>query len=167
MYIIKNLGKSGHQEENHQYHEIIVPLIFVALWVAGLSLSIINPQLPYVDESNPCSKMLSGLVCIYVVFILEVLVTFTDINNVYCLYKSKSYLLKIVFKRIIPNIVLTVIAFGWYYYHQSEYWLIPFVILSSVIKWQEVWLANNGEKIFSKLQILPKEENLLAPKKIF
>jgi len=163
MYIITKSKISDGQKDN-KYHELVVPLIFVALWVAGLTLTIINPQLPYLNASNPCSTILSSLACIYVVFILEVFVTFTDIRYVYRPYKAGKYLWKIAYARILPNIILTILAFVWYYYHQSVFWLIPFVVLSSIIKWREVWLANNGETVFVESQTETHQNNILTPK---
>ena len=165
MYIMTKL-KRGDGQKNNRYHELVVPLIFVALWVAGLTLTIINPKLPYLNASNPCSVILSSLVCIYVVFVLEVFVTFTDINYVYRPYKAGKYLWKITYARILPNIALTILAFVWYYHHQSVFWLIPFVALSSIIKWREVWLANNGETVFVESQKETRKDNILKPKTI-
>ncbi len=165
MYIITKFKRSDGQK-NNRYHELVVPLIFVALWIAGLTLTIINPQLPYLNANNPCSTILSSLTCIYGVFILEVFVTFTDINYVYRPYKARKYLWKITYSRILPNIALTVIAFVWYYHHQSVYWLIPFVVLSSIIKLREVWLANNGETVFVESQKETHQNNILNPKSL-
>ena len=163
MYIMTKLKRDDGQR-NNKYHELVVPLIFVALWVAGLTLTIINPQLPCLDASNPCSAILSSLACIYVVFIIEVFVTFTDINYVYRPYMAGKYLWKMVYARILPNIVLSILAFAWYYHHQRGFWLIPFVALSAIIKWREVWLANNGETVFVESQKETHQDSILTPK---
>ncbi len=165
MYVLTKLKDNGSQRRN-KYHEVDVPLIFVVLWVAGLALTIINPQLPYIDANTPSAAILSSLVCIYFVFIIEVFVTFTDINCVFHPYKAKTYLWKIVLMEILPNIALTVGAFIWYYHHQKVYWLLPFVALSAIIKWREVWLANNGEKIFVESNKDVPQNNILTPKTI-
>lgn len=163
MYIMAMFKRSDGQEHN-KYHELVVPLIFVALWVAGLAITFINPLLPYLNTSNPCSAILSSFVYIYVVFIIEVFVTFIDINYVYHPYKAGKYLWKIVYSRILPNIAFTILAFVWYYRHQSGFWLIPFVVLSAIIKWREVWLANNGETVFMESQKTARQDNILKPK---
>lgn len=165
MYIMTKLKRSDGQK-NNRYHELVVPLIFVALWVAGLTLTIINPQLPCPNADNPCPSVLSNLACIYVIFIIEVFVTFTDINYVYRPYKAGKYLWKIVYARILPNIALTILAFIWYYHHQTDCWLIPIVALSAIVKWREVWLANNGETVFVESQKEARKDDILTPKKI-
>lgn len=141
-------------------------MIFVALWVAGLALTIINPKLPFIDANTSSAETLSSLLCIYSVFIIEVFVTFTDINCVYRPYRAKKFLWKIVLMEILPNIALTVGAFIWYYHHQKVCWLLPFVILSAIIKWRVVWLANNGEKIFVESNKNVRQDNILTPKTI-
>lgn len=162
MYILKN----SKTNLKYPYHEMIVPWIFVALWIAGLALSIINPQLPYLGESNSSKQLLSSLTCIYGVFICEVVVTFTDIHYVYRLYNAKKLLWEITYKTIIPNILFTLVAFVWFYYHQEPLWLIPFVFLSSIIKLEEVWLANNGDNLFIRQQKKMKKENVYIPQKM-
>jgi len=165
MYILKKYDKFKKEKKNF-YHEIVVPLIFVALWIAGLTFSIINPLLPFLDSTNTCSSLLSSLVYIYVVFIIEVVVTFTDIHNVYRLFNAKSLLIEISIKKILPNIILTLLAFVWYYYHQEILWLLPFVFLSAYIKFQEVWLANNGDVIFAKQQEKMDSDHIFRPQQI-
>ena len=166
MYILQRYKDKKNNRKKNFYHEIVVPLLFVALWIAGLTFSIINPLLPFLDSNNTCSSLLSSLVYIYVVFIVEVLVTFTDIHNVYRLYNAKKLLLEISSKKILPNILLTIIAFVWYYYHQEAIWLAPFVLLSAYIKFQEVWLANNGDVVFAKQQEKMDADNIFKPQQI-
>lgn len=166
MYII-NLykGKEGDKNSNF-YHEMVVPFIFVALWIAGLVFSIINPRLPFLDTNNSCTSLLSSLIYIYIIFIVEVVVTFTDIHNVYRLYNAKKLLLEISTKKILPNVILTFAAFVWYYYHQETVWLVPFVLLSAYIKFQEVWLANNGDVVFAKQQKRMDKDKIFKPQQI-
>lgn len=166
MYILKRYRDKKKDKKKNFYHEIVVPIIFVALWIAGLTFSIINPLLPFLDANNTCTSLLSSLVYIYIVFIAEVIVTFTDIHNVYRLYNAKKLLLEISGKKILPNIGLTIVAFIWYYYHQETVWLLPFVLLSAFIKFQEVWLANNGDVVFAKQQERMDKDNIFRPQQL-
>lgn len=166
MYILKRYKDGEKDKKKNFYHEIVVPLIFVALWIAGLTFSIINPLLPLLDPNNTCSMLLSSLVYIYVIFIIEVIVTFTDIHNVYRLYNAKSLLIETSGKWILPNIALTIGAFAWYYHHQEIIWLIPFVLLSALIKFQEVWLANNGDVVFVMQQEKMDSDHIFKPKQM-
>ena len=165
MYILKRYKDKKDKKINF-YHGVVVPFIFVALWIAGLTFSIINPILPFLDPNNSCTSLLSSLVYIYIVFIVEVIVTFTDIHNVYRLYNAKKLLWEISWKKLLPNIGLTIVAFIWYYYHQKIVWLIPFVLLSAFIKFQEVWLANNGDVVFTKQQEKMDQDNIFRPQQI-
>lgn len=166
MYILQRYKDKKNNRKKNFYHEIVVPLIFVALWIAGLTCSIINPLFPFLDSNNSCSPLLSSLMYIYVIFIVEVLVTFTDIHNVYRLYNAKKLLLEVSRKKILPNIVLTLGSFIWYYYHQEPIWLVPFVFFSALIKFQEVWLANNGDVVFAKQQEKMDTDNIFKPQQI-
>lgn len=164
MYLLSRYNNK--EKKNNFYHEIIVPLIFVALWVAGLTFSILNPQLPFLEQNNECTSLLTGLIYIYIIFILEVIVTFTDIHNVYRLYNAKKLLLEISLKTILPNIILTICSFIWYSCHTEIEWLIPFVLLSACVKLEEVWLANNGDVVFIKQQKRMGKDNIFRPQQL-
>ena len=165
MYLIKEYFDKKADKNKCFYHERVVPFIFVALWIAGLTFSIINPPLPLLGESI-CTSLLSSLVYIYFVFIIEVFVTFTDIHNVYRLYNAKKLLWEIFYKRILPSILLTIGAFIWYYYHQRTIWLMPFVFFSAYVKFEEVWLANNGDTVFTNQQQKMDKDKIFRPQKL-
>lgn len=166
MYILKKCKNNDDNRNKNYYHEKVVPPIFVALWIAGLTFSIINPQLPLLNSNNACTSLLSSLVYIYIIFIIEVIVTFTDIHNVYRLYNAKGLLWKITRKIILPNILFTIVALIWYFYHQEIIYLVPFVLLSACIKFLEVWLANNGETVFVKQQKEMNVNQIYKPHKL-
>ncbi len=168
MYLLYR-NKDRKKEENYNfYHGIIVPSLFVALWVAGLAFSIQNPQLPFLNSNNneTATNLLSSLVYIYIIFIVEVFVTFTDIHNVYRLYNAKKLLLRISMETILPNVILTILAFIWYYNSKEEICLLPVVILSACIKFEEVWLANNGEKVFTRQQEKMDKDKVFRPQQL-
>lgn len=166
MYILSIYKDSKKGGNYNFYHGIIVPLLFVALWVAGLAFSIQNPQLPFLNSNNSETTLLSSLVYIYIIFIVEVFVTFTDIHNVYRLYNAKKLLLRISGGTILPNVVLTILAFIWYYNSQKTFCLVPVVILSACIKLEEVWLANNGEYVFAKQQEKMDKDKVFRPQQL-
>lgn len=164
MYIIPYKKKvTSGVHDRYEYHKKYVPWIYVALWIAGLMLSILNPILPCLDLQTPNALLLNSLLYIYGIFVIEVFVTFTDIHNIYKDYSAKKLLRKITLRTILPNMVLTILSFLWYYSHQEMFWLLPFVLLSAYMKYLEVWLANNGDDIFTKQEKRDKESNKLKP----
>lgn len=166
MYFINRCKERYKDKNKNIYHEIVVPFIFVALWIAGLALTILNPLLPFFDSKTECSILISSLTYIYIIFIVEVIVTFTDIHNVYRLYNAKKLLIQITTYTILPNIVLNVLAFRWYCHHQESDLLFLFVLFSACIKLEEVWLANNGDTVFAYQQEKMNKENIFIPKEI-
>ena len=94
---------------------------------------------------------------------MEVFVTFTDIHCIYKDFSAKKLLCKITLQTILPNMVLTMLSLYWYYSHQEMFSLLPFVLFSAYLKYKEIWLANNGDDIFTKQKKRNKEPNKLKP----
>lgn len=148
------------------YHEVIVPILFTSLWISGLVFTILDPPLPFWTGVNNCPPLLRGIIYIYFVFIVEIGVTFTDIHYVYRLYNVKKLLFHVILYTILPNFLFTILALVWYYYHQENTWLIPFVFLSAYIKYKEVWMANNGDVLFARQQKKMEKDFILKPQQI-
>lgn len=163
MYIILTGYIDKLKGQENFYHKIIVPILFVCLWVAGLAFTIIDSKLPTTVLSEDFPVLLRGLVYIYFIFIVEVVVTFTDIHYVYRLYNAKKLLYHVLLCTILPNVLLTIANLVWFYYHPDIVWLVPFVFLSGYIKYKEVWMANNGDILFAKQQSELNKDFIFRP----
>ena len=171
--------ENAEKEEDYivKLHEKGVPLAFVLLWIAGLLLTIINPDfvscfLPNAEVIDSTVKtILNGLICVYFVFVIEVFVTLLDVKLVFKINHKRKDSSKIkdatkelwatVFKSVIPTFVLAFVVLYMYGIYQRHILLSFFIVLSSLNKFYEVSLANNGEKILVN-KIVPS--NKLFPK---
>lgn len=165
------------EKQRNFLHENIIPVLFVLLWILGLVLTIINPDI--VSYISPNAKgiglkektTLNSLICIYFVFIGEIFITFKDIKLVILdkikyadqnlMKQINKEFWKFIYKVIIPDVFLSCVTlFLYMYVYNKSVILFFFVILSSMTKWLEVKLSNDGAKIFEERTI-----SKLSPKK--
>ena len=161
-------------------HESLIPALFVLLWILGLILTIINPDIvsyisPNADQIGLKEKTtLNSLICIYFVFVVEIFITFKDIKLVISdriKYADRNLIKqvnkefwKFIYHFIIPDVFLScIILFIYMSVYSKNVILFVFIILSSIIKWFELKLSNSGAKVFEErniLNVLPKKIKL-------
>lgn len=165
MRFLKNLKKK-REKIKIDFHKNIVPLLFVTLWIAGLLLTIISPNiLPYKEGEFRIIKI-NDLLCIYIIFILEIFVTIKDLQYVNCVKSIGKEIKKLVLSVIIPDVIITLFVFILYYYFGRKYLIGFFVLLSAVLKYLEVYLVNNADELFNTKNNVGKDNNL-TPKPLY
>ena len=143
------------------FHEKAVPWLFVVLWIAGLILTIIHPDFLFMRENKDLkmASIVNSLICVYLVFVVEFYVAFKDIQLLYRVKEAKKQLQSFTLKLVFPNILLTFFVVYWYSLHDNGFLLFLFIALSAILKYWEVWLANNGDRVFGKIEVIKPKSN--------
>lgn len=163
MFVMED---SDRQNDKYvKLHNKGVPLAFVLLWIVGLLSAIKNPDIVSCFLPNAeligikVKAILNGLICVYFVFVIEILVTLLDVKldfkikhkrfNRNKIKEANKVLWKMFWQAVAPTLILSFLVLFLYGICQREILLLFFIVLTSYNKYYEVRLPNKGEKVLS------------------
>ena len=122
-------------------HEVVVPIVHALIWAVGLAVAIFGAEFYVKDVSVPTVRNLYAAALVYVIFLLEIALTFIDIG-IYHEDKSFKSNISLEWGLLAFNVVLTIIIGGLYLKYNNVVLLMMLVVVMSYLKYKIVKISN-------------------------